>query len=169
LEEQGLELLVVRHAPVHPRDRFEGEDELRPLTQAGLRRMRRCAKGLRRLVPRIQRLATSPLLRTRQTADVLANAYGPLPVETCDLLAPEQPAEALTPWLREHQATGTLAVVGHEPQTSELVSWFAAARKTPFARLGRGGAALLAFPGAVEPGGAQLRWLFRPSQLRARR
>ncbi|MDJ0853554.1 MAG: histidine phosphatase family protein [Myxococcota bacterium] len=162
-----MELLVVRHAPVHSRESFGGEDELRPLTDAGRRRMRRCARGLRGLVPRIDRLAASPLLRARETADILAAAYPDLEVVTCPALAPGHPAEELTEWLRASSSAPVLAVVGHEPQTSELVSWFAAARKTPFARIGRGGAALLGFRGDVEPGGASLRWLLRPSQLRA--
>ncbi len=162
-----MELLIVRHAPVHSRESFDGEDELRPLTESGRRRMRRCARGLRRLVPRIDRLAASPLFRARETADIVAAAYPDLDVVTCAALAPGHPAEELTEWLRSHASAPVLALVGHEPQTSELVSWFAAARKTPFARIGRGGAALLAFQGSVEPGGARLRWLLRPSQLRA--
>ena len=162
-----MDLLIVRHAPVHSRESFEGEDELRPLTGGGRRRMRRCARGLRQLVPRIDRLAASPLVRARETADILAAAYPDLEVTICPALAPGHPAEELTGWLRANASAPVLAVVGHEPQTSELISWFAAARKTPFARIGRGGAALLAFGSGVEPGGASLRWLLRPTQLRA--
>lgn len=128
--------------------------------------MRRCAKGIRALVPRIGRLASSPLLRAGQTADLLAAAYSGLEAERCEALAPGHPAEALTEWLCEEPDRDVLAVVGHEPQTGELVSWFAAGRKTPFARLGKAGAALLTFEDRVEPGGARLSWLLRPGQLR---
>ena len=162
----GLELLVVRHAPALARENFDGEDELRPLTEAGFRRMRRSTRGIHALLPRIDRLAASPLLRARQTADLLAAAYPDLEVETCEALAPGNTPEQLSDWLRAAQGHPVLAVVGHEPQTSGLVSWFAAARKTPFARIGRAAAALMTFEGPVEPGGASLRWLLRPRQLR---
>ena len=68
-----MNILVIRHAIAADRERHaeqhDGEDDgLRPLTARGRKRMREGARGLRRLVPKIDLLATSPLTRAAQTA-----------------------------------------------------------------------------------------------------
>lgn len=63
-----MELLIIRHAiaedPVEHAKRGRGDDE-RPLTAKGVERMRQGAAGLRRLVPRVDVLAASPLARAQ--------------------------------------------------------------------------------------------------------
>ena len=63
-----MKLLVIRHAIAMDAEEFAdtGEtDDRRPLTNYGAKRMRKNAKGLRTLIDRIDRFATSPLTRPR--------------------------------------------------------------------------------------------------------
>ena len=50
-------------------------DDLRPLTADGKRDMREAARGLRNVVPRLDLLATSPLVRAIETAEILGATY----------------------------------------------------------------------------------------------
>ncbi|MDE2038957.1 MAG: histidine phosphatase family protein [Elusimicrobia bacterium] len=74
-----MELLLMRHGPAGDSRRWLARgraDAERPLTETGRRKTRRAAEGLARLLPRLDLIASSPLLRARQTADALARLHG---------------------------------------------------------------------------------------------
>ncbi|HEX4469200.1 MAG TPA: phosphoglycerate mutase family protein, partial [Gemmatimonadaceae bacterium] len=74
-----MDLLVIRHAIAEDKERFAASgrnDDLRPLTEEGRSKMRRAAQGLRTVVGRIAHLASSPLVRARETAEIVAPALG---------------------------------------------------------------------------------------------
>jgi 8-oxo-dGTP diphosphatase len=77
-------IYVVRHGKAGDRSRWEGPDDLRPLSKAG----RRQADGLvdRLADAPIERVVSSPYVRCRQTVEPLA-AQRRLPVELADELA----------------------------------------------------------------------------------
>src|SRR4051812_3600232 len=77
-----MRLLLIRHGIAEDREAFakKGEDDfLRPLTPAGKRKMKEGAKGLRKLFPKLDLIATSPLKRAVQTATIVYDAYGGKP------------------------------------------------------------------------------------------
>jgi phosphohistidine phosphatase len=164
-----MELLIIRHAiaedAVEHARRGRGDDE-RALTAKGVERMRQGAAGLRRLVPRIDVLATSPLRRARQTAVIVQDALDAPKPAVRDELAPGAAPAALAEWLAFLPADGVVAVVGHEPQLSELVGWLTTGEARSTVELRKGAACLLEISGRPEPGGAVLRWLLTPKQLR---
>ena len=124
-------LLVVRHAIAMDREEFarSGKDDgERPLTKEGRDKMQKGAKGLREIVPTIDVLASSPLVRAMETAAIVAAAYDSLPVVTIDELKPEAKLAAFLRWLKSQHAEETVAIVGHEPHLSTLVSWLLAGR-----------------------------------------
>ena len=166
-----MNLLVVRHAIAEDRDAFArsgGDDSRRPLTKEGRRKMERGARGLCRVVPAIELLATSPFTRAEQTARIVADAYGRLEPRRVNELTPDAKPGAFLRWLRSLGAVGTVAVVGHEPHLSHLVTWLLAARGPAFIELKKGAACLLRFDGAGAPsaGSATLLWALTPGQLR---
>lgn len=96
------EVLVVRHAIAEPRDEATAagrDDSQRALTKRGAKRMRAAARGLARAVPSLTRIATSPLVRARQTADLLTEVYG-VSIETLPALAAD---DALLPPTKKHK------------------------------------------------------------------
>lgn len=168
-----MQLLVIRHAIAEDREEFArmGEDDaLRPLTTEGRRKMRRVARGLRREVPALATLASSPLVRAYQTASIVAEEYGIGAVEIADVFAPEVPLEGALGWVADaaHAAAGDeiVAVVGHEPHLGAFVTMLLAGREEPMLELRKGGACLLDLPSSPRPGEARLLWLATAGQLR---
>ncbi len=165
---QRPRLLLVRHAIAEERDVFARtgqSDGYRPLTEKGTRRMQLAARGLYELVDQIDLLATSPLVRAVQTAEILSAAFGGIPIEEVDVLA-TGPESAFLAWYREVSDSGLVAVVGHEPYLGEWASWLAAGPSADFLEFKKAGACLLEFPDAVEPGRAVLQWHVAPAHLR---
>ncbi len=163
------QLLVVRHAIAQDAAEYAREhpdDAGRPLTPEGKKKMKRVALGLRTLVPGLQLLATSPLTRAVQTAEILAAAYKGVEPVVVPTLAPAQSAADVTHWLAGERRHDTVAIVGHEPGLSRAVSWLLAGSERPFVEIKKGAALLLAFPDAVEAASATLVWALTPSQLR---
>jgi phosphohistidine phosphatase len=164
-----MRLLVVRHAIAEEREEFERtgrDDRLRPLTDEGRKKMRRIARGLRRLVPEIDLLATSPLTRATQTGAVLDAVYGDLPTVEIEELDPDARPEDFVAWLRARQDS-VVAVVGHEPSLSLIVSWLLARATRPLITLRKGGACLLELGDKPAAGAGTLIWALTPAQLRA--
>ena len=86
-----MHLLVIRHAIAADRagTGSRGQsDALRPLTGEGRRKMADGALGLRALVPTLDVMASSPLVRAQQTAEIVAACYGIGQVEDTPALAP---------------------------------------------------------------------------------
>jgi phosphohistidine phosphatase len=117
----SVELYLVRHGlageAVPGRD-----DRLRPLTRAGVGRTRAVAKRLLALGLRFDVLLTSPLLRARQTAELLHTVgLGPRPKDA-PYLAPGGELEEWVSWFeaRRHRGQESLALVGHMPA---LAAW----------------------------------------------
>jgi phosphohistidine phosphatase len=163
-----VKLLVVRHAPAGDKIEFAASgrpDAERPLTDEGRRKMRAAAAGLRRLVERLDAIASSPLARAAQTAQILASGYDGAAVETVAALAPGSPPSALVPWLERQSAASTVAVVGHEPHLSQLVSWLLAGSPRALLEMSKGGACLLELERPGRRGGT-LCWLVEARTLR---
>jgi phosphohistidine phosphatase len=164
-----VQLLVVRHAIAEQKEEFARtgkDDSQRPLTVDGRRKMRRGTAGLRAVVPAIDVLATSPLLRAVQTAEILAAVYDGRNMVTVKELSPDSEFPPFLRWLRTQDAGGTVAIVGHEPHLSGLTSWLLTGRKRSFISLKKGAACLLEFGEQPKAGAATLVWALAPSQLR---
>src|SRR5689334_818634 len=65
-------LYVLRHAEAAERDATSYDDRLRDLTPRGIRRTKRAAAGLRRLEIRFESIVSSPLVRAKETARIVA-------------------------------------------------------------------------------------------------
>src|SRR5207244_3986201 len=137
-----MDLLVIRHAIAVEREEFEGDDDARPLTDEGRRKMQAAARGIHALVPGVGLLASSNLLRARQTAEIVAAQYGNLTVQETETLRPETPPSSCAKWLASLGAPEVVAVVGHEPHLSVFVSWLVAGQEQSRVELKKGGACL---------------------------
>jgi phosphohistidine phosphatase len=167
-----MNLLVIRHAIAEDRAQYaqaHADDAARPLTADGEKKMRKVAHGLRTIVPELDLLASSPLTRALQTAAIVARAYDRPAPALVPVLAPAQPIEAVAAWLERQRRHEVVAVVGHEPALSRIVSWLLAGSERSFLELKKGAACLLACEQTIAPGSATLRWSLTPSQLRGLR
>lgn len=128
--------------------------------------MRSASRGILRLVPNIDSLATSPLERALQTAEILSDVYGGLDMSVLDDLAPNGERRAVLTWLQMQPEGTTAAVIGHEPYLGEMASWLLSTPESGFIGLKKGGACLLEWPSHVTAGDAKLCWLLTAGQLR---
>lgn len=164
-----MELLLVRHgiaADRHPQKWPRDAD--RPLTPEGEARFREASRGLSRIHPPVEVVLCSPYPRARRTADILAEEVGwPSPQEAPELEAERSPADALR-LLSSRTGIDSLALVGHEPNLSELASFLLAGTDGGLQlEMKKGGVACLFLHGEPAPGSAILRWLATPKMLRA--
>ena len=163
-----MKLVVIRHAIAMEREEFAStgqSDDLRPLTDEGREKMKRHAAALVELVPKIDLLATSPLVRARQTAEIVARAYHIKVSDLTEALVPDAAFSTFTKWLTPHQDKEVVAVVGHEPHLSTLVTWLMAGLDESRVDLKKGGVCLLEIDGRPHRAAATLRWLLTPRQL----
>jgi phosphohistidine phosphatase len=154
-------LLVVRHAPAE--DSSRDGDVGRALTAAGREEMADAARGLARLVDALDVIATSPLVRARQTADLVAERFPDARREVLPELAPGMEPDDLAAWL-EAVAVPSVAVVGHEPDLSRLVGWLLGGQAR--VRMRKGAVAALSLGPTVVQGTAELDWLVTRGALR---
>jgi phosphohistidine phosphatase len=164
-----IKLVLIRHAIAEEREAFAQTgkpDRQRPLTKKGRSRMTDAAKGLKLLVPQIGLIGTSPLLRARQTARIVAKRYRGVVVEPTQALAPDTDPLDLLDWLAEHSTKGNLALVGHEPDLGQLASWLLCGARRSSVRFGKAGACCIEFEDGPEPGAGIVSWCLSASALR---
>ena len=117
------QLYLIRHGVAEERGDAWPDDAKRPLSEGGIERLQKSARGLARLDAWIDVILTSPLVRTRQTADIVASAFDPRPsIVSVDSLAPEGTYTALVADLEKHGRKTRIALVGHEPGIGELAA-----------------------------------------------
>jgi phosphohistidine phosphatase len=99
----ALELYLIRHGVAAERGDDYPDDSKRPLTSAGISRLRKEAKALDAMDVGFDHIITSPLVRTRQTADVFAETLKTKPsVSQSDALAPAGTPVAIIQEIGKH-------------------------------------------------------------------
>jgi phosphohistidine phosphatase len=160
-----LELYLVRHGVAAERGADYPDDSKRPLTSDGIARMRKEAKALAALGVDFDLIVSSPLVRTKQTADILAQAAPSQPsVTTSDSLAPAGTPTAVFQELSKHMRKARIALVGHEPNIGELAARLIGSR-TPV-EFKKGAICRIDFEVFPPKGHGHLRWFVTPRMLR---
>ena len=117
------ELYLIRHGIAEERGEAWPDDSKRPLTEDGMSRLRKSARSLARLGVTFDVVLTSPLVRTQQTAEIIASAFSPKPpIVNVDSLAPDGSPTTFIAELEKHAKRTSIAIVGHEPGIGELAS-----------------------------------------------
>ena len=153
-------LYFLRHGDAGAHRSNDPTDDVRELTDEGVAALRAAAPLWRRLNLRPDLILTSPLVRARQTAQLLAEGIG--------LARQPRPDDRLRPGASWGELARAMTVesdarrvmfVGHEPDLSNAIGLLTGARAV---RLRKGGLACVEFPGIPEPGGGELAWLLDP-------
>ena len=163
-----LELYLIRHGIAAERGKEWPDDSKRPLTPEGISRLRKTARGLNAIGVGFDQIVTSPLVRTRQTADVLVEELkSKPPVVTADALAPAGTPASVIQEIARHVRKPRVALVGHEPNLGELAAQLIGSR-TPL-EFKKGGICRIDFDVLPPKGAGALRWFLTPKILRALR
>jgi len=157
-----MRVFFLRHGKAVSRAEWQGDDSARPLTPEGEVAMRREAETMRGMDLGLDAIVTSPLVRARQTADIVAAGLGMAGgVVEDECLAHGLDARRLAELVAAHASAEALMVVGHEPDFSATVSELIGGGTVVFKK---GGLARVDLT-APEPGGGQLLWLLTPPLL----
>ena len=161
-------LYLVRHGIAAARGPSWPDDTKRPLTPKGTTRVRQIARGLQRLDVDIDVVLTSPLVRAKQTAELLADGLKPSPtLHVTSALSPGVGPAALVEALQSYRKARGVALVGHEPDLGEFAAWLTGAEAPlPFKK---GGICRIDIPSAHGHGSGQIVWFATPRMLRALR
>ena len=116
-----MEIYLVRHGIAEDATASNMNDFKRALTPRGIERTRAAARLLASLGVEPTRLLSSPLVRARQTADILGGTLD-CEVEVHDEVGPGFGLEAVGRFVAKAGAEDSLMFVGHEPDFSAVVS-----------------------------------------------
>lgn len=136
------ELYLIRHGIAGEPDSYANDAE-RQLTAKGKKKTKAVAQRLHQIGVRFELILTSPLVRSRQTADILYSVGLSSRIEESPYLAPDGDFYAWLSWLKEWRDTFVeskfskngrdqppaliqLALVGHQPNLgnwAEILLW----------------------------------------------
>jgi phosphohistidine phosphatase len=160
-----MQLLLFRHgiAEDHGPD---GADASRRLTREGIEKTTEAARGLAKVADEPGAILTSPKVRAKQTADIIAEAFGER-AEILDVLAGEDPDAILRALAKRDEER--ILIVGHEPTFSRLVESICTGQVRGSVEMKKAGCACVELDlqrnGKVTHG--RLEWLATPRMLRA--
>ena len=155
-----MRLYVVRHATAESRETPGLDEADRRLVEQGRSESRLAAQAMARMGARASIVVSSPLRRAVETARPLA-AMLDVPLVEDRLLSPGFDTAAFAAVIDRHGDRPDMALVGHEPDLSELIGYLTGARVA----LPKGAAARIDVA-SLRAGTSELRWLLRPKQLR---
>jgi phosphohistidine phosphatase len=162
---RSFELYLIRHGLAEDQGDAWPDDTKRPLTEEGMARLRKIARSLARLDVSIDVVLTSPLVRTRQTAEIIAAAFGPRPaIHAVDALAPGGAQLAVLAELEKHTRKTRIGLVGHEPGIGELAAKLLGLRHP--LEFKKGAVCRIDVSALPPTGPASLRWFATPKMLR---
>ena len=160
---------MVRHAIAAERDSSRWPDDSeRPLTRQGEERMRKAARGLQVIVPEVDVLLSSPYVRAWRTAEILREEIGWAEPRLWPELEPDRPAAETVRSLGPFAEANRVALVGHDPNLSEVASYLLVGEGGPGVKivLKKAGVVCLGVDGAPGPASAWLTWFATPRMLR---
>ncbi len=164
-----MDLFLLRHAIAVDAEHFNGEDSKRPLTPEGVKKMRRIAKGMRRLKLSFDAILSSPYRRAQDTASIVAVQF--------QIRRHLRLTSALTPRGNRHALVSEIAtlerraesvlLVGHEPYLSTFAATLVFGRPAVGLNLKKGGLCKLTTEHVRYGRCAELEFLLTPRQLMA--
>ena len=159
------ELYLIRHGLAEERGDAWPDDAKRPLTEEGMRRLRKASRSLARAGLSIDVVLTSPLVRTHQTAEIFAAEFSPHPaVVNVDALTPDGSSAGIMAELEKHSKKKRIAIVGHEPGIGELGARLTGMRQA--IEFKKGAVCRIDVEALPPKGPGVIRWFITPKLLR---
>ena len=157
-----MKVYLIRHGIAEERYTFAQTgrpDTERPLTTKGKERMHRITEQFAEHESKIDLFLQSPLKRSQQTVDILKKYFKDSKTKTTPHLAPGFSARMLFQCLKENFDKDSIALVGHEPDMGQFLSWLIFQQASDSFPMKRGGIAKLDL---YEDNSCYLKWFLRP-------
>lgn len=159
-QKPDVEIYLLRHADAGDPTTFRGDDAQRPLSDKGRRQASSMGRFLNRRGFHPDVIVSSPKMRARQTAELVAAALD-TPVALDERLGGPLDLDALGEVVAAAAGKRRVLLVGHDPEFSELAAELIGASGL---QLKKGTLARIDTPIPLAPNGGVLRWLI-PSDL----
>lgn len=164
-----MNLYIIRHAiAVEPGAPGYEDDSLRPLTGKGSEKMSNIARGLKSLDLRFDLVLSSPYTRALETARILLKVFKMKKEQlvVSEHLTPMSSPEQLIGEINENYSSlDSIAIVGHEPNLSALISLLVAGDAALSVNMRKGGVCCLSAENLLHERRATLEWLLMPRHL----
>jgi phosphohistidine phosphatase len=163
-----MKLYILRHGiAVEPGTPGYDTDAERPLTPEGERKLTQIADAMEALELSFDLILSSPYLRARQTAEIIAEALkAHKKLELSDSLTPGGSMKKLVELLNRLQPSPeSVLLVGHEPYLSGLVSLLVSGKASSAVVMKKGGLCKLSADSLQHGRCAALEWLLTPKQM----
>lgn len=160
-----MDLLVLRHGEAGRRSSMQG-DSKRLLTAEGLQEIADLSNGLKALDVKFDHILTSPLLRAKNTAEIVAKSLKfKGKIEELDDLKPEGNRLKFYSILSKLKQDSVVLVVGHEPYLSTMIGE-AISQSDCRINLKKAGLARIRVLSTLPKIKGELRWLLTPKHLK---
>jgi phosphohistidine phosphatase len=163
-----MNLFILRHAIAVDAGTLGIEnDSQRPLTQEGAVKMRSIARGMRKMEIELDLILSSPYVRARQTAEIVAKEFKlENDFHVTNTLIPGAPEGKLIDEItKRYSKNNNILLVGHEPSLSSLIARLISGDTSLFITLKKGGLCRLNIDVLAYDRCARLEWLMYPFQL----
>jgi phosphohistidine phosphatase len=163
-----MELYILRHGEAGKRQQVVNKDSERALTVTGKQEVREIAKGLQELGVKFDFIATSPLKRAHETAEIMAKTLKVKKgmMEGWNELKPEGKRPELYRRLSQFKQGSSILVVGHEPYLSTMIGEIVFGNGTSNIVLKKAGLARIGMKSFVPSMNGELKWLLTPKHLK---
>lgn len=162
-----MNLYLLRHGIAAEPGATGFKDDERPLVPKGVQKLGKVARALGKLEISFDLILSSPYLRARQTAEIIAEKLDlKKRLEFADALMPGNAPGKLIALLEHFEPPPPeVLLVGHEPFLSDLISLLISGQTTSSVAMKKGGLCKLGVE-RLRPGRcATLEWLLTPKQM----
>lgn len=156
-----MQLFLLRHGDARSDPSISDED--RALTPEGIASIQRIAVILQRLALKFDAAYSSPLLRARQTAELVIASLAHRPtIRLTDHLKVGANFQNLFELLNAHPSDACLLLVGHEPHISQFISMLLVGNLDARIDIRKASLACVEVSTPVRPRAGTLKWLLTP-------
>ena len=162
-----MKIYLIRHSnAVDPGTPGYEDDSARPLTEKGRDKMEKIASALKALGIAPDLIVSSPYLRAKETAEILAKGLKyKTDIAFSDALVPMENADRIIGEINEKYSVDELMLVGHEPCLANLVGVLTASAPGIEMDIKKGGICCLSADDLKVERKAALEWLLTPKIL----
>lgn len=160
-----MELFFLRHGKAEDLSESAASDDFgRALTNKGIDETKALAEALERLEIVPDQILTSPLVRAKQTAEIVAKRLElKKELSETELLAPGCDLKQLRELIGGYRTCKSLMVVGHEPDFSSMIGQLIGGAGI---EMKKGALAAVSIESSLRPGAGVLEWLVTPKFFR---
>lgn len=162
MQQDVIEVYLLRHAHAGDPAKWTGDDAERPLSAKGRKQAERLGRFLAERGFQPDAIVTSPKLRARETAELVAVPLN-AGIESDQRLGGPLDADLLAQIIDE-AGGGRAVLVGHDPDFSELAAALCGAQRLP---LRKGTLVRIDVTPPLREGSGTLRWLVPPDLIDA--